>query len=561
MQKRKSIHINEFFYIIFWCLMIFAKSIGLCEGTYAYNIIIIASAIFFCLKLISTNYTIFDIFWVSLIIILSIITYRLSGERGILFLAAILVGIKNCDVKMLMKAGAFIWGISFPLMALLTQSGLVNDLFLVHNKGSIGYIVRWSFGYTHPNVMHISFIILLSFIFYSANFNIKQLRIASIIGMLANLYVFAYSVSYTGFLLATVYLLLNYFFAAVKENPLANCLEKITNIILEMIFPFCVFFSVLGPILFKGRLYEICDKIVHHRFVLSNYFLTNEKLSLLGHEMSVVPDANRSLDCSYVYLLVHCGIIVFIGICLLYLLFIHNCVVNKRYKELSITLILLIAGVTEPFLFNTSFKNITFIFLGEYLFSKSGIFINKLRISASQNFACCSYRAILTKEISIHYLCDKEISTAIFSKLVDSFKIIVTNYLLVLKSFPKKIFSSSFIISMFITILFLFFTPQTKAVLIPTSFCPDGYVETPAYYSEDQVTKLKTDGFRILSYSSNEEMTVFYGNTALIEYLRILLSVFIWSFIFIIILFLTLTYKFKHPDFYLNLNKKGDSKC
>ena len=31
---------------------------------------------------------------------------------------------------------------------------------------------------------------------------------------------------------------------------------------------------------------------------------------------------------------------------------------------------LLAAGLTEPFLFNTSFKNISFLFMGAYLFEK-----------------------------------------------------------------------------------------------------------------------------------------------------------------------------------------------
>ena len=526
-KAESRITLSELVYLLFICVMLFAKAIGLYDGQPLYNIILVISAVLFVAKLILTDYSGLEFFTVCALLLFSIITYLLSGERGILMFVAVITGIKACSVKRVFKWSAALLGICFVVMAALTQSGLVNDYYLVHYKGSLGYIVRWSFGYTHPIVMHITFIILIAFILYSLKLNLKRLRIASMILMFANIYVFIYSVSYTGFILATLYLAHNYLLA-YRNSIQIKTNWKAFDFLLQLVFPFCVFFSVAGPVLFKGKLFDLCDKLVHHRFVLSNYFLTNEKLSVLGHVLKTTPDANRSLDCSYVYLLVHCGVLPFMLICAAYIMLIRHCIVKRKYGELSIIITLVIAGVTEPFMFNASFKNISAFFIGEYLFEITEKAVEKpsLPIFFKKNFS----------------LCKAGQHTLFFEKSAVLYRRITGNINSAVRAFNRNmiliLIMSSFA-ALIITIIYSLAAVRPVSVLIPTADCPDGYESNPAYYTEDEINSDDMNDVRILSYSPDKEMVSFSGSTADIEYIRSLISCTVWAFAvsFIIIIF------------------------
>ena len=526
-KSENQITLSELVYLLFFCLMLFAKAIGLYDGQPLYNIILVISAVLFVAKLILTDYSGLEFFTVCALLLFSIITYLLSGERGILMFVAVITGIKGCSVKRVFKWSAALLGICFVVMAALTQSGLTSDYFLVHNKGSLGYIVRCSFGYTHPNVMHITYIILIAFILYSLNLNLHKLRIASIILMFANIYVFIYSVSYTGFILATLYLALNYLLA-YRNSIQIKTNWKAFDFLLQLIFPFCVFFSVAGPVLFKGKLFDLCDKLVHHRFVLSNYFLTNEKLSVLGHVLETTPDANRSLDCSYVYLLVHCGVLPFLLICVAYIMLIRHCIVKRKYNELSIIITLVIAGVTEPFLFNTSFKNISALFMGKYLFELTESAVYKLRLPnlLKQNFCLCKagqHTLFFGKTCNLYTRAKGLIHSTVKAFNCNKIRIVI----------------ASTFAAVAITIIYSLTVVRPVSVLIPTADCPDGYESNPAYYTEDEINSDDMNDVRILSYSPDKEMVSFSGSTADIEYIRSLISCTVWAFAvsFIIIIF------------------------
>lgn len=159
------------------------------------------------------------------------------------------------------------------VLALLKQ---IPDLALVHSKLGLGHIIRWSLGYPHPNVLHISYVILLAFFFYLANLNRKQLIIATALLYGGNFYIFLYSVSYTGLILTTVYLLANLYFNLRKEFTRGE------KVLIQCIYPVCALLSVLGPVLIKGKLFDIFNKMMNTRWNLSRYFLTEQRISLFG---------------------------------------------------------------------------------------------------------------------------------------------------------------------------------------------------------------------------------------------------------------------------------------
>ena len=91
-------------------------------------------------------------------------------------------------------------------------------------------------------------------------------------------------------------------------------------------------------------------------------------MSLLGNNLAEITTDIITMDNSFVFALVIYGVPVFALICAGYVMMVHRLVSWKRKMELVMTACFLIAGITEPFLFNTSFKNLTLLLIGEQFF-------------------------------------------------------------------------------------------------------------------------------------------------------------------------------------------------
>lgn len=350
---------GEIFYYLFFAIMLFAKGIGLYEGMRSFRLCIIAAFICFVVKICLTEHTVGELIQMLVLMALGVLAYRNSGEMAAFIYVLVVVGMKHVPVKRVFKTGAAVWTAAFFSTIILALLKQIPDLALVHSKLGLGHIIRWSLGYPHPNVLHISYVILLAFFFYLANLNRKQLVIATVLLYAGNFYIFLYSVSYTGLILTTVYLLANLYFNLRRE------FSGIEKILIQCIYPVCALLSVLGPVFIKGKLFDIFNKMMNTRWNLSRYFLTEQKISLFGTRFTDLPDKDYNIDCSYVYCLMYYGIILFAIISIGYFLTIRREVKLMRRKELAIMAGFLVAGMSEPFMANLSFKNLTLVFIGE----------------------------------------------------------------------------------------------------------------------------------------------------------------------------------------------------
>lgn len=354
---------EEIFYYLFFAIMLFAKGIGLYEGMRSFNLCIITAFICFVVKVCLTEHTIGELVQMLVLMAFGVLAYRNSGEMAAFIYVLVVVGMKHVPVKRVFKVGAVVWTVAFFSTVVLALLKQIPDLALVHSKLGLGHIIRWSLGYPHPNVLHISYVILLAFFFYLAKLNKKQLILATVILYAGNFYIFLYSVSYTGLILTTVYLLANLYF------NLRGKFTGIERILIQCIYPVCALLSVLGPVFIKGKLFDILNKMMNTRWNLSRYFLTEQKISLFGTRFANLPDGNYNIDCSYVYYLMYYGVVLFLLLSVGYFFTIKNEVKQEKKKELAIMTGVLVAGMSEPFMANLSFKNLTLIFIGEYYYS------------------------------------------------------------------------------------------------------------------------------------------------------------------------------------------------
>lgn len=358
--------VTELLFYAYFVIMLFAKGIGLYEGMAAYNICLLLSTGILAFKLSMDRYSVKEIAVTAVLVLTGFLVWRNSGEKGPLLYILLVIGMKGIPVKRVFKVGLLVWGATFVMQVLLTLTGWKSDIFVAHDKLGLGHIIRWSLGYPHPNVLHISYVILIAFVLYVLELKGRKLVWATIICFVGNLYVFMYSISYTGLIFTIGYLSCNLYLSLRTERT------KLENVLIEAVFPCCVLFSVIGPLVIKGRLFEMIDKILNTRFYMSNRFMLEGEWTLFGSRQIEVKkeSMNFTLDCSYTNLLMSCGIVIFLLMCIGYLMLIHSYLKENKNKELAIIIGLSIAGITEPFLFNTAYKNLSLIFMGSFIFEQ-----------------------------------------------------------------------------------------------------------------------------------------------------------------------------------------------
>jgi len=368
-----SVTIAELIYCTYFAIMLFAKGIGLYEGQTAYTVCLLISAFLLIFKLMITKHSVFEYIIIGILGSLGCVVFFNISDKSALIYIMMIIGMKGVSLKKVFKVGTFVWGITFFSQIILSVLEMKPDLFFIHKKLGLGHLIRWSLGYPHPNVLHISYFILLAFILYFLRAESPKLEKLMALMFLGNMYIFTYSLSYTGFALTTVFLIIYYYMQKRKK------LSKVESILVQCVFPVCVIFSIFGPLIIKGKLFDIINKILNSRFYLSQYFLTTQEIKLFGTTFHDLPDTSYNLDCSYVNVLFCYGIILSLCIFIGYIILIWKLYKHNRRKELAITLSIIIAGMSEPFLVNTSYKNLTFLFMGEMLFQMTERYVVSCR--------------------------------------------------------------------------------------------------------------------------------------------------------------------------------------
>ena len=373
--KTKQIALSEIFYLCFIVLMLFAKGIGLYDGQLSYKLFLIVAVFFYVLKMLMTSYSIWEFTIITFFLLIGGLSYFISGEKGILIYIFMVTGMTNVPLKRIFNVAFITWIISFGGMFLLTVTHILESPFKIHDKFGAGYLIRWGLGHSHPNVLHISYLtlVMLSIYLLNKHFDLKWF----IILLFGNIYVFLYSLSSTGFISVCFLLSFNLYWYYRKRFNIAE------NVLVSAILPICLILSMLVPVILTGQAFDIVNKIVNTRLRLSRHFLLENPISLFGTRSSNITNQWYTMDNSYIYLYVLHGIILFSVIMIAYFVIIRRYLKTEKGMELSIILTTLVTGITEPFMFNTSFKNLSLFFFGELIFEdKKTIYFLPVKIRA-----------------------------------------------------------------------------------------------------------------------------------------------------------------------------------
>lgn len=354
-----AVKMSELLYLCFWGLMLFAKGIGLYDGQNVYKLFLVAAFLCIAVKMCITEYTYREWEIILFLLALSTIVYRVSGEKGVLICMVTVTAMKNVSVKRTFQIGLVVWSVAMGGRFFISLINIGNVETAVQTKNITGAVLRYFMGYPHPNTLHISYFMLAAFVIYcmKETYSLKHLLMLAA----GNLLVFFYSYSFTGALIVMIYICLSYYVSKRK-------ISKTEYFLVQLVFPFCILFSIIFPLALRGRAFELADRIFNNRINFARHFLTVENMSLLGNNLAKITTYIVTMDNAYIFTLVTYGVLIFILMCAGYLITVSQYVKQKKNIELAMTCCFLAAGITEPFLFNTSFKNLTLLFIGEQLF-------------------------------------------------------------------------------------------------------------------------------------------------------------------------------------------------
>ncbi|MDE7358272.1 MAG: hypothetical protein K2N39_02360 [Lachnospiraceae bacterium] len=373
-QYEKTITIQEACYYGFFILLSLTKGLGFYEGQKLFYLLVLPALVLGFLKILFTPYTIRQTVAVFLLLFLTAAVFWHSHQIAIFFIVFTVLGMKGMSLKKVLHLAVWVWTVCAVLLSVFSFFRLEHTVYRVHAKMGLGHIFRWSLGFTHPNLLHITYMFLcaLAILTMEERYGFK----AYLILMFGNLLVFFYSVSYTGFGIVVV-LLTGGFYVRLRprfcfvEKLLANLVLP-TCLLLSFVLPFFLYdyFSLIY--LFGMPLVGIwthkLNNLLNTRIWLAEQFLKSGYTSLFGTDVSQIVKSSMNMDCSYIWCYINYGLVFTVVIMLGYFALLFYDTHRQRTRDLVVLVCFLAAGWTEQLLFNSSFKNVTLLFLGELLF-------------------------------------------------------------------------------------------------------------------------------------------------------------------------------------------------
>ena len=363
--ENNTIQLSELIYLAYFTVMFGARAIGLYEGMLPYNMMLVAGMLLFLLKIAMTRHTFGEYLLIGVLLFISLIVYYNTGEKGLLLYFTMMLGMKGVSVRRVLKMGTIILSISFVTLVLLSVTGIKEDIIYIHDRAGFGKIIRHSLGYPYPNTLFTTYIVLMVLIVYMMGVqNKKDLLLTSLFLLIGALYIYLYSCSNTGIIVAVFYLIINLY---LQFRPHLSIVEKAG---IMLVYPLCDLIAILGPLVTTGKMFQVFDKILHNRWAYSLYYLTNEPITMFGTRFKEPPNTNYMIDSSFLYSFLQIGVVPFIILTIFYMVMIYNYVKNERKVELAIIISFCLLGMSDPFLFNLSYKNLLFLFIGEVFYDK-----------------------------------------------------------------------------------------------------------------------------------------------------------------------------------------------
>lgn len=516
-REYEKISIQEMIYLASFLILFGARAVGLYEGQLLYNITLVLGLLMWGVKILVTEHSVLEYIIIGSLILLTLVVYKNTGEKGILLYFTMMLGMKNVSVKRVFKCGFGILFISYLVLIISSLLGINNEIMYIQRRGDWGDVFRHALGYPHPNTLHSTYVVLVVLIMYLIGKQTwKRLLLMSVILFGGSYYIYLYSGSRNGLLTTGIYLTVNFWFQ-IRKN--ISIIEKIA---VYALYPACIVFSTIGPLVIKGKLFNIIDGILSTRWSLSIYYLENEPITLLGSRFKEPPSIHHMIDSSFLYSFLQLGVIPFIIITFLFLWKIHDSLKKESRTELAIIVSFCIMGIFDPFLFNLSYKNFVFLFIGEMLYD----YLQKGEKRVPQ---------LMKYPINILKIGNRTIK---YPKV----NVVEIKYTGKEMAYGIGVFILTAVCSI---TLYTSFTEMQDIMYVNKIIWDDNYRRNltqswegqgeEVYFTNEEVKKLKSQGVIVVRYENvNEPMYKIVGDAPRMEYKRNVASVGFWSGVLVV---------------------------
>lgn len=359
---------EELLFYAYFAMMLLVKGLGFSDGL-VYKAGFLAGSVLALCKILLSSYTRAEAVMVYLLLALAGISFLHSRDYSVIVYSLLILSLKGIRQERAMKLGALVWTPTFLFQILTQLAGLRTRDFVVHSKYRLGYIVRWALGYVHPNVLQITYVVFLSYLLYSLrgeNLTGKRFLRLMLFCTLGGLYIFLYSLSLTGMIGYVVFLLMMLFFESKRRR--GRALTAAEAFLLQCLLPLEIAVAVAAPIVLHGKAFDVLNRAMTTRPMLTRIFFTQYGLRLFGNQKPTGESWTITLDSSYAELLFYGGIVIFVLMMAGYFVLIHRALrVTPSWRhsvKMAVIFFCMAAAVSEPFAFNTSYKNVSLIFLG-----------------------------------------------------------------------------------------------------------------------------------------------------------------------------------------------------
>jgi hypothetical protein len=464
---------------------------GIYEGTALYAPLLVVGFLIWGLSILTSKHTVYEYILYLLLMGLAGLVYIRSGEKGLLLYFTLMLGVKYIDTKKLFRVGVIVGGMGMACLCFLSSFGLIEDLAYLQNRKPFGLIFRRSLGLPHPNTLSTSFVVISAMVLFMVGYkNKKKVLSASILLFVISFYLFLYSGSRTGIIFNTGLIILNLIYAYRQK---LGIIEKAIAII-EL--PVLSLMSIVIPIVVpEPTLRELLnvDKTFVFRFIIGKSHYEHTPLTLFGSRLNNPDQPIYGIDLSQLYLFLQLGIIAFVIITILQELTIVEEVKQNRISELVITVVFLFMGLTDPFLYNISYKNILFVFIGKELFAQLAKCEERL-----PEFLLRSIQPIKLPDIKLKGLLDPDASEGKFS-MMSGKKNVVT-------------IAASVLVFTIVAAAYFVITPDPDYVLSDSNKREHQVLKVLEgdTYSEQEIEEIKSDGNIVLNYTDENELMYKY---------------------------------------------------
>ncbi len=288
-----------------------------------------------------------------IMILICIITFMQglqSNRNDYYFIDLILLMIAEKNIKFddIIKFDFYYKFINIIFIVLLAKIGFIDNLTFYRDG-----IVRYSYGFSHPNVLSALLTICTIDLIYLSTKN-KKYNIPAIILTIISLYIVTFVTQSRSSFLMLILVVIFYFLVRKKTG------EKIVSFfkyLIYILFPLNCILSLYITYLYyiNNHIGVELDRLLSGRLFYNSIYLTYHNINLFGNSLYFTGISAKNyygrytmiLDNSYVYTLLRFGVISIIFLSILFFLECKKLYSKKKYFLILILVSFLIYGLFE----------------------------------------------------------------------------------------------------------------------------------------------------------------------------------------------------------------------